>query len=136
MRVLGIDHGEKRIGLAISDPLGIAAHGLPTLHRTGAAADLDAIGRLISEHGVEEIVVGLPKNMDDTLGEEAKKAMVFAEELRARFLRPVHLVDERLTTVRAHRSMDEANVPRKKRPAKMDMVAAQLILQSHLDRRK
>ncbi|MEW6356235.1 MAG: Holliday junction resolvase RuvX [Planctomycetota bacterium] len=135
MRTLGIDHGEKRIGLAVSDPLGLIAHGLPTLKRSGAEADLAAIGEIIAKQNVTEIVVGLPKNMDDTLGPEAKRAMDFARALRDRFGLPVHLVDERLTSAQAERSLIEADVPRKERKGKTDRIAAQLILQIHLDRK-
>ena len=135
MRILGIDHGEKRIGMAISDPLGVAAHGLPTLERSGEEVDLKSIGEVIAEKDVDEIVVGLPKNMDDSLGDEAKRAMAFAEKLKQRFSVPVHMVDERLTSARAERSLRQANVPREKRKGKTDRIAAQLILQSYLDRK-
>jgi len=134
MRILGIDHGEKRIGLALSDPLGITAQGLPTLERRDEEADLAAIGDLISQHAVEDVVVGLPKNMDGTIGEQAERAMAFAEKLRARFGVAVHLIDERLTSVRAERVLREAEVSRKKMRGKSDRIAAQLILQAYLDR--
>ncbi|NOZ22276.1 MAG: Holliday junction resolvase RuvX [Planctomycetes bacterium] len=133
MRILGIDHGERRIGLAISDPLGLIAHGLPTLKRSHEEGDFAAIGEIIADQSVTEIVVGLPKNMDDSIGPEAKRAMDFAQKLRERFDLPVHMVDERLTTAQAERSLIEADVSRKKRKGKIDRIAAQLILQIHLD---
>jgi putative Holliday junction resolvase len=136
MRILGIDYGKKRIGLALSDPLGITAQGLPTLYRKDLEEDMEGLARIIREKEVSEIVVGLPKRMDDTLGPEAQEVLGFVEELKARFSLPIHLVDERLSTVRAHRAMKEiGGLTRKERTGKADKIAAQLILQDYLDRR-
>lgn len=136
MRILGIDYGKKRIGLALSDPLGITAQGLPTLYRKDLEEDMEGLARIIREREVSEIVVGLPKRMDDTLGPEAQEVLGFVEELKARFSLPIHLMDERLSTVRAHRAMKEiGGLTRKERAAKADKISAQLILQDYLDRR-
>ncbi|MEE9201327.1 MAG: Holliday junction resolvase RuvX [Candidatus Brocadiales bacterium] len=141
MRILGIDYGRKRIGLAISDPLGITAQGLPTLvrGRGDSAGDVDmdmkALSEIIREREVGEMVVGLPKNMDGTIGESAKEVLAFVEVLKERFGLRVHLMDERLSTVRAHRAMKEGGLSRKKRAGKVDMLSAQLILQGYLGRK-
>ncbi len=135
MRILGIDYGRKRIGLAISDPLGITAQGLPTLERGDPAGDMEVLSGIIRERGVGEMVVGLPKNMDGTIGESAKEVLAFVEVLKERFGLTVHLMDERLSTVRAHRAMKEGGLSRKKRTEKADMLSAQLILQGYLDRK-
>src|SRR3972149_3559821 len=135
MRILGVDYGKKRLGLAISDPLCITAQGLPTLERRDIAHDMEALAGIIQEWGIDEIVAGLPKRMDNTLGEAAQEALAFAEELRGRFPLTVHLMDERLSTVRAHRAMKEGGLSRKKRTERADMVSAQLILQDYLDQK-
>jgi len=132
LRILGIDYGERRIGLAISDELGIAAHGLPTLRNTAEADVLEALRRLIEERGVEEIVVGLPRNMDGSLGPQANQAMRFAETLKP-LGRKVHLLDERLTTERARRTLSDAGISRDEQRRRVDRMAAQFILQAHLD---
>jgi putative Holliday junction resolvase len=116
----------------VSDPGAIIARGLPTLRNEGEAAVLAAIRRLVEEHEIAEIVVGLPRNMDDSIGFQAQKTMRFAEGLKVLGL-PVHLVDERLTTEQAKRAMTEAGLSRAKQQVRMDRVAAQLILQIHLD---
>lgn len=133
MRILCIDYGEKRIGLAVSDPLGLTAQGLPTLIRRDEKSDMLKLSEIINEKDVNEIVIGLPKNMNGTLGKKAEEVLKFAEFLKSRFSLPVHTVDERLSTVRAHRSMLEGDLSRKKRGKRVDMIAAQLILQSYLD---
>ncbi len=132
MRVLGIDYGNRRIGLAISDEIGLIAHGLPTLTHKAEAQVLAALRQLIEEHDIAEIVVGLPRNMDGSIGPQAEKAMAFAESLEALGL-PVHLVDERLTTERAKRALEEAGLTSPKHRAKRDRMAAQFILQTFLD---
>ena len=132
MRILGIDYGDRRIGLAVSDPGAIIARGLPTLRNEGEAEVLAAIRRLVEEHEIAAIVVGLPRNMDDSIGHQAQKTMRFAEGLKVLGL-PVHLVDERLTTEQAKRAMTEAGLSRAKQQSRMDRVAAQLILQIYLD---
>lgn len=135
MRILGIDYGKKRIGLAVSDPLCITAQGLPTLERKDLAHDMAVLAGIIQEWEIDEIVVGLPKRMDNTLGQGAQEALAFAEKLRERFSLIVHLMDERLSTVRAHRAMKEGGLSRKKRTERADKVSAQLILQDYLDQK-
>jgi putative holliday junction resolvase len=132
VRILGIDYGDRRIGLAVSDPGAIIARGLPTLKNQGEAEVLAAIRKLVEEFEIAEIVVGLPRNMDDSLGPQAQKTMRFAEQLEV-LGRKVHLVDERLTTEQARRAMTEAGLSREQQHHRVDRVAAQLILQIFLD---
>ena len=132
MRILGIDYGDRRIGLALSDPGAIIARGLSTLKNEGEAEVLAAIRRLVKEYGIAEIVVGLPRNMDDSVGPQARKAMRFAEGLKILGC-AIHLVDERLTTEQARRTMAEAGLSRVQQHRRVDRVAAQLILQIYLD---
>ena len=133
MRTLGIDYGEKRVGLAISSPVGLIAQGLPTIVRVDGGDYLAELAVLIKEKEVGEIVVGLPKNMNDTIGEKAEEVLALVETLKSKFNLPVHTVDERLTTVRAHRAMTEAKMSKKGKKKRVDMIAAQLILQCYLD---
>ena len=127
--------GEKTIGVAVSDALGWTAQGLEVIRRTNKKNDLKRIGEIIHEYEVQGIVVGLPKNMDNTLGPRAQASLEFADELRAKFHLPVHLWDERLTTVTAERTLLEADLSRKKRKAVVDKMAAQIILQGFLNSR-
>jgi putative Holliday junction resolvase len=139
-RVAGFDVGDKRIGIAVSDPLG-NAQPLLTLYRKTPRADLKSIGRLLRKHEVAEAVVGYPLNMSGEVGPRALKAQEFAEQLRAEFGIAVHLVDERLTTWEAHQMLDETGRVRKtakdrrERTRIIDQVAAVLILQGFLDAR-
>jgi putative Holliday junction resolvase len=133
MKVLGLDIGEKRIGIAVSDALGCTAQGLTVLHRSGADDDIGAIQELIEASQVTEVVVGLPKNMDGSLGEGAQKVMSFVSKLEELLSIPVVLWDERLTTAEATRVLLQADVSRKKRRAVVDKIAAVLILQGYLD---
>ncbi len=135
MRILGIDYGKRRMGLALSDPLGLTAQGLGTMECRGLEEDLEELARLIKERGVEEIVVGLPRRMDATLGKEAQDVLRFVEDLRQKVDLPVHLVDERLTTAKAHKIMKEGGLSRKERTKRADTLAAQSILQIYLDKR-
>jgi putative holliday junction resolvase len=134
-RILGFDVGDRRIGLAISDPLGYTAQPLFTLHRAGRRADLKSVGRVLRKHGVTEAVVGNPLYMSGDQSPQAAKAQAFAEELRAEFGITVHLWDERLTTTQAHRHLDEAGHAAIGRKGIIDQVAAVLILQSFLEAR-
>lgn len=135
-RVLGFDVGDRRIGLAISDPLGHTAQPLFTLHRTNRRADFKWLGRVLRKHGVTEAVVGNPLYMSGDQSPQAAKSQAFAEELRAEFGLTVHLWDERLTTAQAHRHLDEAGRATMGRKEIIDQVAAVLILQSFLDARQ
>jgi putative holliday junction resolvase len=134
-RILGFDVGDRRIGLAISDPLGYTAQPLFTLHRTGRRADLKSVGRMLRKHGVTEAVVGNPLYMSGDQSPQAAKAQAFAEELRTEFGITVHLWDERLTTTQAHRHLDDAGHAAMGRKGIIDQVAAVLILQSFLEAR-
>jgi putative Holliday junction resolvase len=133
MRVLGLDLGARRIGVAVSDPMGWTAQGLPTIERRSEQQVIAEIRRLVGELGVGRIVVGLPRNMDGTIGPEARKALTFVDKLRAALGLPVETWDERLTTVAAHKSMREGNLSRARRKRTVDRIAAQLILQGYLD---
>lgn len=135
MRALGIDLGERTIGLALSDALGMTAQPLTTLRRAGGETDLAALRKVCAEHQVSIIVVGLPLNMDGSEGLRARMSREFAERLRAALGIPVELWDERLTTVGAQRALLEADLSRKKRREVIDSVAAALILEGWLGAR-
>jgi putative Holliday junction resolvase len=135
-RVVGFDVGDRRIGIAVSDPLGYTAQPLFTLHRTNRRADLKAVARVLRKHGVVEAVVGNPLHMSGDQSPQAAKAQAFAEELRAEFGLTVHLWDERLTTAEAHRHLDAGgHAAGRERRGIIDQVAAVLILQAFLDGR-
>lgn len=135
-RILAVDWGRARLGLAVSDELGLIAQGLASLPRAGEARDVEAIGSYIRNLGVEAIVVGLPKNMDGSLGPSADAARAFARSLHEGLEIPVHLWDERLTTLAAQRTLVGAGVRRRARRAVVDQVAATMILQGFLDRQR
>jgi putative Holliday junction resolvase len=134
-RVLGLDVGARRIGVAISDPLGITAQGLETLHRKNKKYDLQFLNRIIREYAVQEIVVGLPLRMSGAEGIQAEKIHVFAEDLRKHFKLPVHLWDERLTSAEANRLLRETDLSIEKRGQAVDRMAAILILQGWMEHR-
>jgi putative Holliday junction resolvase len=143
-RVVGFDVGDRRIGVAVSDPLGFTAQPLFTLHRTGGKgghhAEMKSIARVLRKHNVAEAVVGNPLYMSGDQSPQAAKAQQFAEELRVEFGITVHLWDERLTTTEAHRHLDAAGYAAshaggRERTQIIDQVAAVLILQSFLDAR-
>ncbi len=125
--------GSKTIGQAVSDPLGITAQGLDTIRRKNKRTDFEQLRRAIDDYDVREIVVGHPLRMSGEQGRQSEKVAAFAEELRARFGLPVHLWDERLTSVQANRVLREAELSIAKRAAAVDRMAAVLILQSYLD---
>ena len=130
-----MDVGSRRIGLAISDPLGITAQGLDTVHRQNKRLDFAQLERVIREHDVAEIVMGLPLRMSGAEGIQAEKMQAFAKEVRRRFKIPVHLWDERLTSAQANRLLRETDMSIKRRGAVVDQMAAVLILQSWMDAR-
>lgn len=132
-RALGLDVGDKTVGLALSDALGITAQGLDTVRRTSLQADLAAVAAVCGENSVEVLVVGLPLNMDGTEGPRAEKSRRFGDALAAKVGLPVEYQDERLTTVQAERVLLEANVSRQKRKKVIDKLAAQVILQGWMD---
>ena len=133
MRILGLDVGTKRIGIAVSDELGWTAQGVKILYRRNGESDLRELRDIVTQYGVEKIVVGLPKNMDGSLGPQAEMVLGFVEELRGILGVPVVTWDERLSTVEATKMFIRADISRKKRKRKVDMVAAVLILQTYLD---
>jgi len=135
MRVLGLDVGTRRIGLAISDPLGITAQGLETIHRRNKRADFEQLGNVIDEYQVGELVVGYPLGMSGQEGPQAERMRRFAEDLQHRFRLPVHLWDERLTSAQANRVLRETEMSIKRRGEVVDRLAAVLILQSWMDAR-
>jgi putative Holliday junction resolvase len=132
-RILGLDVGSKTIGMAVSDALGITAQGLQTIRRKNKRIDFELLGRAIRDHEVREIVVGYPLRLSGAEGRQSEKVAAFAEELRRQFSLPVHLWDERLTSVQANRMLRESEISIAKRAAAVDRVAAVLILQSYLD---
>ncbi len=136
MRIMGLDFGSKTVGVAISDELLITAQGMEIIRRkeeNKLRQTLARIEELIVEYGVEEIVLGYPKNMNDTLGERVRLTEEFKEKLERRTGLPVALWDERLTTVAADRAMMEAGIRREHRKDYVDQIAATLILQGYLD---
>jgi len=134
-RVLGMDVGARRIGLAVSDPLGITAQGIETLERKNKKSDFAQIKQILEGYSVREIVVGYPLKMSGQAGAQSEKMASFAEELRQRFSLPVYLWDERLTTAQAHRVLDETEMSGRRRRQVIDRIAAVLILQSFLESR-
>jgi len=135
-KILAVDWGRARLGLAVSDELGITAQGLTSLPRVSESRDLETIGAYIRDLGVEAIVVGLPKNMDGSLGPSAEAAQEFARILHDRLDIPVHLWDERLTSLAAERTLVGAGMRLRARRAVLDQVAATMILQGFLDRQR
>ena len=136
MRILGVDYGDKRIGLALSDALGIVAGPVGTYEARGMRKDIDYIAALAKEKQAEAIVLGLPVNMDGTHGERAEKTKAFGRNLEKVSGLNVIYKDERLSTVSAEKSLIESNMRREKRKGVIDTVAAQIILQSYLDSHK
>jgi len=134
VRIGGLDVGDRRIGVAISDELGWTAQGLGVVTRTELDADFAALRACFAEYAPTTIVVGLPKNMNGTIGPQAEKVMAFARALEAALGVPVELWDERLSTVGAERVLLDADLSRAKRRKVIDKVAAVFILQGYLDR--
>ena len=134
MRIMALDVGSKRIGVALSDPLKITAQGLETFNRKTLEEDVAGLWKLIDEHEVSKLVVGLPKNMDDSEGFKVEEVRQFIADLTAERQIETVWVDERLTTVSAERALLEADVSRAKRKKVIDKMAAVIILQSYLDR--
>jgi putative holliday junction resolvase len=133
LRIMGLDYGDKTIGVAISDLMGWTAQGIETIRRS--KGELDRLKELIAQYEVEEIVVGLPKNMDGSLGPRAQMSLEFVQLLIEVTGLPVHSWDERLTTVAAQRTLIAADVSRAKRKLVIDKMAAMLILQGYMDRK-
>ena len=136
MRILGLDYGSKTMGVAVSDPLGFTAQGVEIIRRKSEnkmRQTLARIEELIAQYQVEEIVLGLPKNMNNTLGDRAEKSLELKETLERRTGLPVVMWDERLTTVSANRVLMETGVRRENRKEHVDEIAAVFILQGYLD---
>ena len=136
MRVLGLDYGSKTVGVAVSDPLGLTAQGVETVWRkqeNKLRRTLARIEEIISENQVTEIVLGYPKNMNNTVGERAEKSLEFKEMLEKRTGLPVVMWDERLITMAADRTLEETGVHKEDRKQYLDQVAAVFILQGYLD---
>ncbi|MGB7606446.1 MAG: Holliday junction resolvase RuvX [Lutisporaceae bacterium] len=134
MRMMGLDVGDATIGVAASDELGMMAHGITTIRRTKLDNDLDSLKNIINEKNIKRIVVGLPKNMNNTIGPRGQISIDFAELLKEKFPElEIEMWDERLTTVAATRVLIEADMSRKKRKTVIDKVAAVFILQNYLD---
>src|SRR5271165_1719450 len=132
-RILALDVGSKRIGVAISDLLGITAQGLDTIQRQNKRRDLEALGEVLAKYQVREIVVGLPLRLSGAEGTQSEKMRRFADDLRAHFGLPVHLWDERWTSTEANRLLRETDLSIQKRGQAVDRMAAILILQSWMD---
>jgi len=135
-KILGVDWGWARYGLAVSDDLGLTAQGVGTFSRVSEARMLIAIAEHVRTLGIEAIVVGLPRNMDGSDGPSAEAARAFARSLEDRLRLPVHLWDERLTSLAAERMLVGAGIRRRARRELVDQVAATLILQGYLDRQQ
>lgn len=134
MRILGLDVGQKTIGVAVSDPLGFTAQGITTIRREKKIKDIEEVKRICEEYNVQTIVIGLPKNMNNTIGFAGEKIIEFSELLKNEVDIKIEFWDERLTTVAAHRAMLEADMSRGKRKKIVDKIAATYILQGYLDR--
>ncbi|HCJ78478.1 Holliday junction resolvase [Peptococcaceae bacterium SCADC1_2_3] len=135
MRIMGLDLGEKTIGVALSDPLGWTAQSIKVIKRdkNNKEREIKLLEELIQSHQVEKIVVGLPLNLNGTMGEQGRRALAFAARLRQFFKLPVDLWDERLSTVTAEKILLEADTSRKKRKQVIDKIAAAVILQGYLE---
>jgi len=134
-RIMGLDIGDKTIGVAISDSMLITAQGLKTIKRKNSKVDIEEISNLVRQYNVSKIIVGLPKNMNNTIGPQGEKVLRFVDKLKNKVNVEISFQDERLTTVAAERILIEGNMRREKRKNVIDMVAATYILQTYLDRR-
>lgn len=136
MRILGLDYGSKTLGVAISDPFGWTAQGLETITRkeeNNLVSTIDRLKEIISGYSIDKIVLGLPKNMNNTVGERVEKTLLFKKRLEKEFSLTVVTWDERLSTVGAQRLLNEAEVGKKKQKKVIDKMAAVFILQGYLD---
>jgi putative Holliday junction resolvase len=133
MKILALDLGRRRIGIAVSDDLGITAQGLPTLQRKNIRTDLAELSRLVRERSVDLILIGEPLHMSGDAGVQAENARHFAEQVSRQTGKPVKLWDERLTTVEASRVLRESGISIEKRARAVDQLSAVILLQSYLD---
>lgn len=134
MRILGIDYGDARVGVAVSDPLGMAATGVRTIKNTGKKKLLAELSELLKEYSPETVVIGMPKNMDGTEGFRAEATRKFADTLKEIYSGNIEFTDERLTTAEASRYLNFTNTRGKKRKAVIDTVSACLIVESYLSK--
>lgn len=135
-RLMGLDVGDKTIGVAVSDLLMITAQGVTTIKRTNIKNDLNELKKLIDEYQVTKLIVGIPKMLDGTIGIQGEKVLSFVERLKKRFDLPIELEDERFTTTMSERMLIEADVKRKKRKEVIDKLAAVHILSGYMQRVK
>lgn len=135
-RIMGLDVGDKTIGVAVSDLMGLTAQGVKTIKRVGKKKDIEALKEIIKERQVNKIVSGLPKNMNGTLGPQGEKVIKFCELLEEETGIKIEYWDERLSTVAAERTLIQGNVRRENRKGVIDMIAAVIILQGYLDRQR
>jgi len=135
-RIMGLDVGDKTIGVAVSDLMGLTAQGVKTVKRVGKKKDIEELKAIIKERQVTKIVSGLPKNMNGTLGPQGEKVIKFCELLEQETGIKIEYWDERLSTVAAERTLIQGNVRRENRKGVIDMVAAVIILQGYLDRQR
>ena len=135
-RILALDVGNRRIGLAVTDELGLTAQGLRTLERTSLRHDLEVLGKITRKHQVAEIVIGQPLHMSGDESPQGKKVKSFAEKLREKLKLPIHFMDERLTSWHANELLDQEELSRTERKGKVDQIAAVLILQAYLAQAK
>ena len=134
MRIIGIDYGDARVGVAVCDPLGITAQGVGTVKNKGTEKLLSELGKIISEYSPEKIVIGMPKNMDGSLGFRADATKEFAESLKTIFNGEIVFWDERLTTVGASRYLNETNTVKDARKKVIDTLSACLILEGYMQK--
>src|ERR1700741_494536 len=135
MRILALDVGTKTIGVAVSDELGIAAHGVTTIKRVGIKRDIEALGRIINQYNPSEILVGVPYNLDGTVGKRGQDILKFAEKIKETFSIPVEFWDESFSTADAEKMLIEADLSRRKRKKVIDKMAAVFILEGYLERK-
>lgn len=133
MRIIGLDVGTKTIGVAVSDELGLTAQGVEVIKRNGWKHDLARLKELADHYQAEAFIIGMPKNMNGTIGERGEATLAFGKKLEQQLSIPVRYWDERLTTVAAQRTLITADVSRKKRKTVVDKMAAMLILQNYMD---
>ena len=138
MRILGIDYGDARVGIAITDPLGITAQGLETINRNGSdKIVLKRLEELIEQYNVTTIVIGMPINMNGTKTERAEVTEKFIHKMKCKFGKiPIETIDERLTTVEAHKTMNYLNVNKHKKRSIVDTISAVYILETYMEREK
>ena len=133
MRILGLDLGDRTIGVAVSDPLGFTAQGITTIRTKSLQSDIDELKKICKEYNIEKVLLGYPKNMNGTEGPRCEIVKEFAEVIKEQLNLPIQFWDERLSTVAAHRAMLEADLSRAKRKKIVDKIAAVYILQGYLD---